>query len=106
MEVDDGMYVDDDDGIIPLSKSRVALPLGKTLSVQVILNYDDVDYSAIFDFDAKKEEKSLQVDDQEEPMIHVKVTWDVDWYSIHQTIKMCTRADFFYIFILFNKRIV
>ncbi|XP_074339776.1 uncharacterized protein LOC141677665 [Apium graveolens] len=91
-EADNGVYVDDDDGIIPLSKSRVAVPLDTTLSLQIVLNCDGEDYSAILEFDAEKEGEFIQLDDPEAPTIQVKVTWDADRASINRTIKKCTRG--------------
>lgn len=59
-------------GVVPLSKSRVALPLESVLYVDYSLTFNGRDYTASLDFDAQKQGESTKCVDDE---IQVKVNW-------------------------------
>lgn len=68
---------------IPLSKSRVAVPLDATLYVDFLLNCDGKDYKDRLCFECQKDGHVFAVDRSQ--AIQVKVTWGADRDSILST---------------------
>lgn len=68
---------------IPLSKSRVAVPLDSTLYVDFLLNCDGKEYKDRLSFECQKDGDVLAVDRSQ--TIWVKITWGADRDSIIST---------------------
>ncbi|KAK1384634.1 hypothetical protein POM88_022369 [Heracleum sosnowskyi] len=73
-----------DKGVIPLSKSRVGVPLKSVLYLDISLNVNDYNHTASLQFNAQKEGESTKDADD---MIKVKVSWCAD------EDKMCLMYD-------------
>lgn len=75
-----------DDGLIPLSKSRVGVPMNSVLYVDISLNVNGVNYTASSSFDAKKTGEFSEVYSSENRVVfQVQVTWDAKKNSIYST---------------------